>query len=131
MEKRLAICLLCAFFVLMATPLFSAPTKGGNEVSGKLVCATCELKKQGAVAQCDLYGHLHALRTKDGKIWSIIPNDSSKTLLRDESLVGKDVTVKGKSFPSAMQLDVAEYKIGSDWYSYCSTCKKIGKPHKH
>lgn len=77
-----------------------------------VVCLGCTLKKeQGAKAQCSIYGHKNALRTGDGKIWSILQNDASRELIDFHEYAGKKVEITGKKYPDAQVIEIEGFKV--------------------
>ena len=91
-------------------------TETGYEiVQGKVICLGCTLKKEaGAKAQCSIYGHTNAIKTKDGKTWTILENDKSTALIRDHSYEGKDVEIRGKKYIDAQTIEVESVKVLSE-----------------
>jgi hypothetical protein len=81
-------------------------------ITGKVICQGCTLKKEkGAKAQCSIYGHINAIRTKDGKIWTILENDNSTELINNHDYEGSDIEIRGKRFDEARVIEVASFKI--------------------
>lgn len=81
-------------------------------LKAKVICLGCTLKKeQGARAQCSVYGHQHALKTEDGKIWTILENDASTELINSHEYTGKEVEVTGKKFNEAQVIEVESFKV--------------------
>lgn len=81
-------------------------------IQGKVICFGCTLKKEkGAKAQCSIYGHTNAIRTKDGKIWSILENDKSTELINNHDYAGKDIEIKGKKIKEAQTIEVESFKV--------------------
>lgn len=88
-----------------------AVTESGT-FQATVVCLGCTLKKeQGAKAQCSVYGHKNALKTADGKIWSILENDASTELLNNHEYAGKRVEIAGKKIPEAQVIQVDSFKV--------------------
>ena len=84
-------------------------------IKGKVICQGCTLKKEkGAKAQCSIYGHINAIKTKDGKIWTILENDKSTELINDHDYAGKDIEIKGKRFAEAQIIEVDTFKVLSE-----------------
>lgn len=84
-------------------------------IQGKVVCFGCTLKKEkGAKAQCSIYGHTNAIRTKDGKIWSILENDKSTELINNHDYAGKDIEIKGRKINEAQTIEVESFKVLSE-----------------
>jgi hypothetical protein len=93
----------------------AAETTGVETIKGKVVCFGCTLKKEkGAEAQCSLYGHINAIRTKDGKIWTILENDKSTELIHNHDYVGSDIEIRGKKIAEAQVIEVDSFKILSE-----------------
>lgn len=77
-----------------------------------MVCLGCTLKKEkGAQAQCSVYGHKNAIRTGNGKIWTILENDASNELINSHEYGGKEVEITGKKFIDAQIVEVESFKI--------------------
>lgn len=78
----------------------------------EVICLGCSLKKeQGAKALCSIYGHANALRTEDGKIWTILENDVSTELINSHDYAGKEVEIIGKKFANSSVIEVESFKV--------------------
>lgn len=78
----------------------------------KVICLGCTLKKEKAAkAQCSIYGHKNALRTEDGRIWTILENDVSAELINSHDYAGKKVEIKGKKYKGAQVIEIATLKL--------------------
>lgn len=109
----LVVVIVIAVAVMLSAILAAADKPKPKDVSltGKLVCIGCELKSQyGANAQCSIYGHDHALKTADGKIYTFLPNDKSKDLIAGKAEKNAKVTVVGVVFPGSQIIDVRDAK---------------------
>lgn len=87
-------------------------------VEGKNICLGCALKKKkGAAAQCDLFGHRHALRVsgatgEDGKelanlkgwVLHYLENEKSQKLFKEHH--GEDVKLSGIIYPQERVFEV-------------------------
>jgi len=77
-----------------------------------LTCLGCSLKDaEGAGAQCSVYGHKNALRTTDGRTWTILENDASKELISSHDYTGKKVSIEGKKYPKAQVVEVESFEV--------------------
>lgn len=77
-----------------------------------VICLGCTLKKeQGAKALCSLFGHKNALRTQDGKIWTILENKTSTELINLHDYAGKNIEVVGKKFADAQVIEVNSFNV--------------------
>jgi hypothetical protein len=84
-------------------------------MKGPLVCLGCELKKaHGAGAQCNIYGHKHALKTTDGKYYTFLENQKSEPLIKGEKWHGKTLDVSGTLFPGTQIIEVSDYKVAEE-----------------
>ena len=84
-------------------------------IKGKVICQGCTLKKEKqAKAQCSIYGHINAIRTKDGKIWTILENDKSTELINNHDYAGNDIEIRGKKFAEAQIIEVDSFKVLSE-----------------
>jgi hypothetical protein len=83
-------------------------------LEGTVLCRDCELAhRYGIEASCRLIGHHGAIATADGRIWNIIEQRSSATLIHDESLLGSKVVVHGRLFRGARALVIESYELES------------------
>jgi len=80
--------------------------------NAKVICLGCALKKgQGAKANCSLYGHVNALKSEDGRIWTILENDISTDLINLHEYAGKQVEITGKKFGGTQVIEIETFKI--------------------
>ncbi len=130
--KKTILLLIC-FFVLVIS---SAYAKDENVYSGKvhnqkmtgvertfngeLVCLGCDLKENGARAECKTHGHNIRLKTQNGTYLTILPNKYSDKLLSDTSMINQPITVKGFHFAKANMIDLTSYSIGQQIISWCT-----------
>ncbi|MGH9202084.1 MAG: hypothetical protein ACRD2A_12715, partial [Vicinamibacterales bacterium] len=83
-------------------------------LEGKILCRDCELEhRYGVKASCKIIGHHGAIATADGRIWNIVEQRTSATLIHNESLLGKNVVVRGRLFRSSRALVIESYELGS------------------
>jgi hypothetical protein len=81
---------------------------------GRLLCRDCELERRyGVKASCKTIGHHGAIATADGRIWNLVEQGTSAELIHEESLLGKDVVVKGRLFRNSRAVVVESYDLGS------------------
>ncbi len=81
-------------------------------LKAKVICLGCALKKeQGAKAQCSIYGHKNALKTEDGRVWTILENDVSKELINSHEYAGKEVEIAGKVFANTQIIEIETFKL--------------------
>lgn len=78
----------------------------------EVICIGCSLKKgQGAKANCSLYGHVNALKTEDGRIWTILENDVSTDLINSHEYAGKQIEIMGKKFGGTQVIEIESFKL--------------------
>ncbi|MBU4342440.1 MAG: hypothetical protein KKG01_05565 [Candidatus Omnitrophica bacterium] len=78
----------------------------------EVICLGCALKKgQGAKTQCSLYGHVNALKSEDGRIWTILENDASTGLINSHEYAGKQVEITGKKFGGTQIIEIENFKL--------------------
>lgn len=78
----------------------------------EVICLGCALKKgQGAKANCSLYNHANALKSEDGRIWTILENDISTDLINSHEYAGKQVEITGKKFAGTQVIEIETFKI--------------------
>ncbi len=83
-------------------------------LEGTVLCRDCELEHRfGVKASCQLIGHHGAIATVDGRIWNIVEQRSSASLIHDESLLGKRVVVHGRVLRGARAVVIDRYQIVS------------------
>lgn len=81
-------------------------------LEGKLICRDCELhERYGAPVICPRRGHHGVLKTRDGKIWNFIEEDSSEALIHDSSLLGRGVRIQGRMYREADAIWVDKYEL--------------------
>jgi len=95
-------------------------------VEGTLVCLGCDLKKtEGANAACTVYGHKHALKTRDGKYINFLENQHSEDLVKGEKYHNKEMTVHGIHYASANLLEVESFELGDMKMTWCGHCSAM------
>jgi hypothetical protein len=83
-------------------------------LEGKILCRDCELEhRHGVKASCKIIGHHGAIATADGRIWNVVAQGTSEKLIHDESLLGKNIVVRGRLFRNSRALVVESYELGS------------------
>jgi hypothetical protein len=93
-------------------------------LKGQLVCATCSLKAQGGHSDCKEFGCTQALKTSDGRMVTLMPNQYSKPLMAGKEMSNKPVEITGTLFANANMLDVQSYAVdGGKTMSWCDHCK--------
>lgn len=91
------------------------------DIEGLLVCLGCSLKKgEGAKAECSVYGHKHALKTKDGSYLNLLENKFSADLVKGEKYHNKNVAIHGVYHANANVLDVESFKVDGKSNVWCS-----------
>lgn len=81
-------------------------------LEGTVLCRDCELEhRYGIKASCRSIGHHGAIFTADGRIWNILEQGSSATLIHDETMFGKKVIVRGRLFRGARVLVIDSYQL--------------------
>ncbi|MBI2266114.1 MAG: hypothetical protein HYU64_13225 [Armatimonadetes bacterium] len=135
--RRMPVVLFCGLLLVWCMYLQAyadskeSPPPSVVTIEGKITCISCALKKWGAYAQCDLFGHSHGMETRDGTVFGFISNARSQDLLKKEDIIGKDVILRCKVFPRSLFLDVDSYRLDDVWYNWCETCKAMLPGHKH
>jgi hypothetical protein len=83
-------------------------------LEGTILCRDCELEhRYGVKASCNVVGHHGAIATADGRIWNIVEQRTSTTLIHDESLLGRTIVVRGRLFRNSRALVIESYELGS------------------
>jgi Putative zinc-finger len=79
---------------------------------GTLLCRDCELEKRGHIrALCPTIGHHGALATSDGRLWSIVEQPASSSLIHNSDLLGARVRAHGRRFRGAGSFSVEKYEV--------------------
>jgi hypothetical protein len=74
---------------------------------GTLLCRDCELERRyGVEAPCRKIGHHGAIATADGHIWNLVEQKTAAELIHNESLLGRQIVVRGRVFRGARTLVV-------------------------
>ena len=94
------------------------------------ICLGCTLKKeQGAKALCSVFGHKNALRTEDGKIWTILENEASAELINLHEYAGEKIQIKGKKFADTQVVEVTSFKVLGEEAIQHSTAEHSHEEH--
>lgn len=81
---------------------------------GTLLCRDCELERRyGIEAPCRRIGHHGAIATADGHIWNLVDQKTAAELIHNESLLGRQIVVRGRVFRGARTLVVESYRFES------------------
>jgi len=81
---------------------------------GTLLCRDCELERRyGIEAPCRRIGHHGAIATADGHIWNLVEQKTAAELIHNESLLGRQMVVRGRVFRGARTLVVDSYRFES------------------
>ena len=137
MKKLFALFMIASLFVLsLSLVSYASDVKSkaakSTTIEGTVVCIGCDLhKSEGANFQCSKYGHIGAMKTSDGKIWSFVENDKTQKLMNNKNLHGKTVKVTGQKIEKAMLIDVHSYEVDGKNNEWCDKCDAIGPAHKH
>lgn len=89
---------------------------GSSEVvlHGVLLCRDCELEhRYGIEAPCRTIGHHGAIATADGRIWNLVEQKAAAELIHNESLLGRQIVVRGRVFRGARALVIDSYQFQS------------------
>ena len=89
---------------------------GSSEVvlHGVLLCRDCELEhRYGIEAPCKKIGHHGAIATADGRIWNLVEQTAAAELIHNESLLGRQIVVRGRVFRGARALVIDSYQFQS------------------
>ena len=89
---------------------------GSSEVvlHGVLLCRDCELEhRYGIEAPCKKIGHHGAIATADGRIWNLVEQKAAADLIHNESLLGRQIVVRGRVFRGARALVIDSYQFQS------------------
>ena len=87
---------------------------GSSEVvlHGVLLCRDCELEhRYGIEAPCKTIGHHGAIATADGRIWNLVEQKAAAELIHNESLLGRQLVVRGRVFRGARALVIDSYQF--------------------
>jgi hypothetical protein len=81
-------------------------------LEGQLVCRDCVLQAlYGAKTMCHLKGHHPALRTADGRIWTLMEGSVPTALIDDAPLQGHRVRIRGRLYRRASCIEVESYEL--------------------
>ena len=81
---------------------------------GTLLCRDCELERRyGIEAPCRRIGHHGAIATADGHIWNLVDQKTAAELIHNDSLLGRQIVVRGHLFRGARTLVIESYRFES------------------
>lgn len=123
--------LLMTTAALMAHPVMAqekpASAKAEDVIlEGTLVCLGCDLKEMdGARANCDIFGHRHALKTADNRYVSFLENKYSKDLIKGCRYHNQAIQVSGKYYAGASLMDVESFTFEGKKMGWCDHCQAM------
>ena len=134
MRKILAILTLTMLAAVLSVQAGEATKEKAEHKTfdGTLVCLGCDLKKaEGARAACSVFGHNHALKTKDGQYINLLENQYSKDLIAGEKYHNKPMQLQGIYYANARTLDVESFTVDGKQNGWCDHCKGMDQcPYK-
>jgi hypothetical protein len=81
---------------------------------GTLLCRDCELERRyGIESPCKRIGHHGAIATTDGHIWNLVDQKTAAELIHNETLLGRQIVVRGRLFRGARTLVIESYRFES------------------
>jgi hypothetical protein len=81
---------------------------------GTLLCRDCELERRyGIEAPCRKIGHHGAIATADGHIWNLVDQKTAAELIHNETLLGRQIVIRGRVFRGARTLVIESYRFES------------------
>ena len=111
-----------AFFAAAAQPAFKT-----EYFNGKVIPLAGLLEKQGAKLDADAAAHWMALVTDDGKVYTLVKDDSTRMFFKDKALLNRPLRLTGRLLPQTEILQVVNvhsYLKGQlqEVYYWCETC---------
>jgi len=120
----LAVVLGClpVFIVAAAQPAFKT-----EYFNGKVMPVAGWLDKHGAKLDADAADNWMALVTDDGKVYTLVKDDSTRMFFKDKRLLNRPMRLTGRLLPNAQILQVVNvhsYLKGQlhEVYYWCDTC---------
>ncbi len=113
------------FLVILAIAAFAGDksSDSGKKLrtyKGTWTCLACDLKKlNDDNAQCEVFGHKHALRLADGKYVNFLENDHSVELIKGGGRHQTQIEVTGYFDSNSRTLDVVKYEIDGMVTEWC------------
>jgi hypothetical protein len=111
---------------------FGAPSESTEapivSLRGRVVCLTEELEKSFSVLpNCDMQGHVYALKAADGTCYPFLPVDTAAAIWLDERYRNRDLQIGARLFPANKFIEVIRFQswVGGklhDLYYYCDIC---------
>src|SRR5260221_162502 len=97
------------------------------ELRGKVVCLAEEMNRLFKTDLPSQHSHLFALKTDDGKYYTLLRTKYSEALFVDERLREKQLILKGRLFPNtevfeAITLRSVRDGVVHELYYYCTIC---------
>lgn len=97
------------------------------EVRGRIVCLLEEMNQLHGTELMTKHEHLFALKTADGKYYTILRGKVSECIYVDERIRAKELIIKGRTFPGTLLLEPSRMRsvrngVVHDFYYYCVIC---------
>jgi hypothetical protein len=98
------------------------------ELRGQVVCVAEALERDHGVGLPPEHTHVYALKTADGKYYTLLRTRRSEALFVDERLRGRELLMSGLLFPGTMVFEPSgnytAFKNGKAYeiYYYCEVC---------
>ena len=97
------------------------------EVRGRVVCLAEEMHRWYEVELPTGHPHLYGFKTDDRRYFTLLRNKYSEALFVDQEVQGKELILKGRTFPNTQLLEVSGMRsvkngVVQDLFYYCTIC---------
>jgi hypothetical protein len=124
--------LAAALFVLASIRAQSAPEPKSTaseqiEIRGKVVCLLEEMHTRHALELSAQHDHQYALKTSDGKYFTLVRGRVSEAIFSDARIRAKELILRGRVFPGTMLFEPSRLRsvrngVVYDLFYYCDVC---------
>ena len=108
-------------------PSASGPALAAVTVRGRVVCLPEEMHRRHGVELPGGHGHIWALRTANGDLYTILPGRYAEGIFQDERIRAKELQVRARVLPKSQAIEILTvYSVRDgvvhDLYYYCDIC---------
>jgi len=125
--RKSVVFLMLMFVSLGATAIAESPNGGMLKTcNGTLTCLACDLRHyEGLNAQCEVFGHRHSIRLKNGDYIYFLENDHSTDLIKGGGRHNAQIEVTGFYDKKSHTIDVQSYVIDGIRTEWCADHERM------
>ena len=108
-------------------PSASGPAFAAVTLRGRVVCLPEEMHRRHGVELPSGHGHIWAMRTTSGDLYTILPGRYAEGIFQDERIRAKELQVRARVLPKSQAIEILTvYSVRDgvvhDLYYYCDIC---------